>query len=145
VISLAVLDGTVDLDAPTFFQNRDLMLEAEWQPDGWEWIDPAKEAAAAKIKLEQRLDTRRRILNERGRSVRDVARQLADERELFEEEFGLALPENATPAPGGNPGEPRPQGEDAPPEAAPEPNENEAKGEDAMSATQPPVSPEVIA
>lgn len=94
--------------ADRFFQNRRLLLACDWQGDGWEWIDPAKQAAAAKIMLDMRLDTRDRILNERGRDLRATAQQIADERELFDS-MGISLPEDA---PGGspvNPNEPQPR------------------------------------
>jgi lambda family phage portal protein len=108
-VRLAVLNGLIDAPgADRFFQNRRLLCACDWQGDGWEWVDPAKQAAAAKIMLDMRLDTRDRILNERGRDLRDTARQIADEREMFGD-LGITLPEDKEPSARNpvNPNEPK--------------------------------------
>ena len=90
-IEMAVLEGMVPAPA-RFFTEFEEFCECEWQPDGWEWIDPGKEATAAKVALDQRLTTRKRLLNEKGYSVNETFRQTADEEE-FANDVGIALPQ----------------------------------------------------
>ncbi len=106
-IQAAVLAGKVQ--APGYFTDPESWCECEWMPQGWEWIDPSKEAAAAKISLEQRLTTRKRILNSQGRDWRETMQQIKDERE-FADELKIDLPENKAGGPAVNPSEPRPKG-----------------------------------
>ena len=57
-----------------------------WHCDGWQWIDPEKEANASKIRLENNLDTLKNILAEQGKSEDEVLEQrgmeVAKQREL---------------------------------------------------------------
>lgn len=75
----AVLEGK--LDAPGFFEDPAPWMETDWAPDGFEWIDPAKEAAGASIRLDKRLDTRKSIIGGRGGNWRRTFQQLADEQD----------------------------------------------------------------
>lgn len=116
LVTLAVMAQLIPT-ADAFFQNRTAYLACTWAPDAWEWIDPAKQAAADKIMREGRVDTRERQLAERGLAVENVLRQIADERTMADD-LGITLPEDqAATTPGAPPGEPRPRGEDEPPEA----------------------------
>lgn len=56
-----------------------------WQPPGWEWVDPEKEAKASKIALETKLTTLSRELGQRGRDLRETLEELADEDALMTE------------------------------------------------------------
>jgi len=106
-VAFAVLEGRVA--APnwnTSAEWRGAYCETEWQPPAKPWIDPANQAAAAKLQLEQRLTTRRKILNELGEDYREVLRQTSDEQKLADR-LGITLPESAGDAPV-NPREPRP-------------------------------------
>lgn len=110
-LDVMVLEGRIT--APAYFAARRLYQRADWQPDGWAWIDPAREAAAAKIALEQRIETRDRILNRQGTSVRAIFEQREKETALADR-HNVALPEEAAPepapegTPGAPPGEPKP-------------------------------------
>jgi len=111
-ITYAVMEGRAD--APGFFlfdEVRAEYLEADWQPQPKPWIDPANQAAAAKIELEQRLTSRARILNERGTSEEEIFDEMRDGRRLAAER-GITLPEfeaeHRT-----DPHEPRPRAETA--------------------------------
>ena len=57
----------------------------KWQPRGYSWVDPAKEATAAKLELELGLTTRTRILHGRGQDFQEVAEELAAEDALLAE------------------------------------------------------------
>ena len=92
-VTLAIVEGR--LDAPGFLSDpawADAYLACDWQPPPKPWIDPARQAAAIKIALEQRLTTRRAELNRLGEDVREVLRQTADEQALADE-LGVRLPE----------------------------------------------------
>lgn len=106
-LRLGVMSGV--LTAPSFFQNAHDFCVCEWQPHAWEWIDPAKQAAAAKIMLDEFLTTRRRLLNSQGQSLRETFQQRADENSLADE-LDLVLPENKAGGPKVDPAEPRPRG-----------------------------------
>lgn len=110
----AVLAGLID--ATSFFRQRTAHTAAVWTPDGWEWIDPARQAAAAKIALDYKIDTRDRLLRSQGRNVRDTFRQLEVETDLAAD-HGIDLPENAPAGPAVSPVEPRPAGAAAGPDA----------------------------
>lgn len=71
----AVLKG--DLEAPQFDALADAWCAAVWQGDPWPWVDPQKEAAAAKIAIEEDLRSRRDIVLEQGRDPDDVYRDRA--------------------------------------------------------------------
>jgi lambda family phage portal protein len=87
---LAVLSGIVP--APTFSQRKQEFCRCDWQPDGWEWIDPAKQAIAIKILLDLKLETRRRILKSMNLNVEDVAESRSEEKELYHGK-GILLPD----------------------------------------------------
>jgi len=87
------------IPAPGYFssaRNRRAFAAADWQPHGWSWIDPAKQAAAALISLKLRIATRRGILNEMGENWREVIQQISTE-EAFAEGLGVTFPENVEP------------------------------------------------
>jgi len=86
---------------------REAYLSAVWQPQPKQWIDPANQAAAAKLQLEQRLTTRRKILNELGEGVEQTFQQIADEKGMAAD-LGFKLPEDAEAKVA--PQEPRPTG-----------------------------------
>lgn len=56
-----------------------------WRGRGYGWVDPQKEAAAAKLELEAGLTTRTEILGARGLDFQEVAQELAEEQALLEE------------------------------------------------------------
>lgn len=114
-IAWEILNGR--LDAPGYLSGDE---ESErryhahiWQPPPKPWIDPANEAAAAKLLIEQRLATRADILQEQGKDWRQIMDQIDDEQE-YAEALGIGLPD-APPERGGletkaSPREPRPRG-----------------------------------
>jgi len=107
LITYSVLEGR--LEAPRFFRERDWQeayLEANWQGPPKRWIDPAKQAAAAKIQLDTGLASHEQILNEQGLDVREVFAQIAEAKRIADE-MGLTI--NGLNAPAKtSPVEPRP-------------------------------------
>ena len=85
------------LVAPDFFNGEyeeSAYLAANWAPPPKPWIDPSKQAAAAKIALDYRLTTRQKELNILGEDVLDTFGQLADEKAIADG-FGITLPDSA--------------------------------------------------
>lgn len=76
-ITEAVLDGT--LAAPDFEYAPDGYLAVDFMVDGFDWVDPEKEAKAHQLALELGLDTRKRITGERGMDWRQIDAQRAAE------------------------------------------------------------------
>jgi len=69
-------------------------LEHVWQPRGWQWVDPLKDALAAEKMLELGLDSRTRLAGEQGRDFEETLEELRHEKELSEE-YGVPI----SPAP----------------------------------------------
>lgn len=81
-----------------------------WAGRGWDWISPKDDVKAAIDALEAKIETRTRILAQKGLVFRDVMQELADEEE-FAESVGVDLtpaPKASTPAP-----EPKKEEDDA--------------------------------
>ena len=59
----------------------------DWIPNGMSWIDPLKEVSADIAALGAGLTSRTRLLRQRGEDVQEVARELAAEKKLFEDNW----------------------------------------------------------
>lgn len=75
--------------AMELIQDYDRLTEHVWQPDGWEWVDPAKEQKAAAESIATNLSTLAEECGKRGRDWRDVLQQRATEKAEIER-LGLA-------------------------------------------------------
>jgi lambda family phage portal protein len=95
-VGFAVLEGkfadVAGFDENDFYANSASYFETEWLPDGFQWIDPAKEAQAASIRLDKRLDTRKSIIGSGGGNWRRTFQQLADE-QAEADRVGITLPD----------------------------------------------------
>lgn len=78
----AFLEGRLDRWASDYFQAPDRFNYAEWRGQGWDWVDPAKEATGLEKLINLDLETRKNILLGKGRDWREVARQRAEEKKL---------------------------------------------------------------
>lgn len=58
-------------------------IPVRWQRPGWSWVDPLKDANAAKIRVELGTVSRRMLCEEEGNDFDDIQNQLADERRLM--------------------------------------------------------------
>ncbi len=61
-----------------------------WQPRGWSWVDPLKDAKASIASVNNALKTRTQIVAEQGHDFEDILTQLAEEKELAES-LGVTL------------------------------------------------------
>jgi capsid protein len=96
----------------------------------FEWVDPAKEAQGASIRLDKRLDTRKSIIGSRSGNWRRTFQQLADE-QAEADRVGITLPDVEPTAPkadGDAPSTPQNDG-GAPPDETEDPDPDGKEGE----------------
>ena len=91
-LDVALLSGALPLPASDF----ERLNAANWQPRGWQWVDPEKEVAAHERAIALSVRTRADIAAEQGRDLEDIFRQLAAERDLASA-LGIELTAAAAP------------------------------------------------
>ena len=91
---MAVLAGAIDL--PGYASDRRAWLACDWLPTKWDWIDPAKDAAAEILQIEAGLKSRTQAIAERGYDAEQVDAEIAAARERAEG-LGLAYGQTAAP------------------------------------------------
>ncbi|MEY8688332.1 MAG: phage portal protein [Leptothrix sp. (in: b-proteobacteria)] len=129
-VQMAVLGGGLNL--PAYESLPHLYHDVRWMPRGWDWVDPAKEVAAAKAAVRAGFMTAGDVIAAKGGDYEDVYRQrrreldLADEYNLVfdtnpaqvndkgAEQGAAAQPDSAAaPASGGGPTADPPAGDSA--------------------------------
>lgn len=70
-----------ELEAPGFWENRHAYCRARWIGDGRGWVDPVKEAQAAKIRMEIGVSTLEDECAEQGRDWEETLEQRAREKQ----------------------------------------------------------------
>lgn len=63
----------------SLFLRGDEVIPARWQCAGWSWVDPQKDANAAKTRLEMGIVSRRVLCEEQGLDYEEVKAQIAAE------------------------------------------------------------------
>jgi lambda family phage portal protein len=94
-MDMAMLAGAIDL--PGYASDRRQYLACDWLPTKWDWIDPAKDAAAEILQIEAGLKSRTQAIAERGYDAEQVDREIAAERKR-EAELGLDFRRPGSPA-----------------------------------------------
>jgi lambda family phage portal protein len=64
--------------------DYDRLKTPDFQPRGWDWVDPLKDVAASVEAINNGLDTRSRVIAERGGDFEEVVRRLAEEQEFLQ-------------------------------------------------------------
>jgi lambda family phage portal protein len=79
-------------DVPGYdYTDIPMVLESvKWSPRGFGWVDPLKDAQAAVLEINAKLDTRTAVLARKGMDIEDVFETLAREEELADE-YGIDL------------------------------------------------------
>jgi lambda family phage portal protein len=90
-LQMAVLSGAVDL--PAYETLPDIYHAIKWKPRGWDWVDPAKEVAAAKAAVRAGFMSSDDVIAAKGGDVEDVYRQIELEQRMAKER-GLVLDTN---------------------------------------------------
>ena len=75
----AIGSGYIDINK----KNYQKMLDIKWQPRGWQWIDPAKDAKANETLLANKLTAPSIVVAEQGRDFEEVCQQIAADREIM--------------------------------------------------------------
>lgn len=79
-------------DAREFLASFENWTRHDWQPPGWEWVDPQKEVTAKSMAVEKNMTTLASVCGETGNDWRDVLRQRAVEN-AFAKELGATFDE----------------------------------------------------
>lgn len=82
----SVTSGALDLTMEEYRRAE----AHEWQPRGWDWVDPEKDINAALKARAGGLDSLTRIAASQGRDIEEVFREIAREEELAER-YGVEL------------------------------------------------------
>lgn len=77
-LEMAIVSGALPLP----FSRLDKFRSVEWQPRGWQWVDPLKEVNAHKIAVEQGFKSRRQIVAETGKDFEAVVQEIAADNDL---------------------------------------------------------------
>src|SRR5690606_9334604 len=103
------------IDLPGYASDRRVYLACDWLPTKWDWIDPAKDAAAEILQIEAGLKSRTQAIAERGHDAEQVDLEIAAERKR-EAALGLDFRRPGSPAQaaggGGGPGDAEDQRQD---------------------------------
>lgn len=78
-LDMAQLSGAIPIPA----RKLDSFRYPDWQPRGWQWVDPQKEIEAHRIALSLGLTTRSEILASQGKDFADTLEQLKAENEMM--------------------------------------------------------------
>lgn len=81
-LEMALLGGAVRVDSRLASNYADV----EWQPRGWQWVDPLKDVQAAERRIKLGLDSRTSLAADEGRDFEDVVDELHDEEAYAETE-----------------------------------------------------------
>ncbi|MGE3319831.1 MAG: phage portal protein [Candidatus Berkiella sp.] len=87
-LELAVLSGNLEL--PDYFANPNIYHRVEWNPPGWDWVDPLKDIQAEILSMQHNLKARQDIIAKHGMDVEDVDNKIAHDK-LREQSLGLKM------------------------------------------------------
>ena len=82
-LEMAVLSG--ELNLPAYESDPEIYQAVRWMPRGWDWVDPAKEVAAAKAAVRAGFMTVADVIAAKGGDWEDVFRQRRREIDLAEQ------------------------------------------------------------
>lgn len=80
-LEMAVLCGEINI--PRYEMNPKRYKAHAWRAQGWQWVDPLKDAQAAILKLKAGLTTYEALLAEQGDDIQEVMAQIAREQQFF--------------------------------------------------------------
>ena len=93
-LEMAMLNGALRLP----FASLERYLEVNWQPRGWDWVDPAKDAKAASESIRNRTKSRSYYIRQGGDDPDEVFDEIAREEEALRER-GLSVSTDPSESP----------------------------------------------
>lgn len=78
-MDMAVMSGALTL--PNYERDRASLSRCKWLPPRWEWVDPAKDAAAEITQIAAGLKSRSQAISERGYDAEEVDAERAADRD----------------------------------------------------------------
>ena len=83
-----------EFDVPDFYDRKREYCKARWIPNGWQWVDPVKEANGAQISLKNNMTTLSNVLASRGEDLDETletrAREIKKIKDL-EQKYGITF------------------------------------------------------
>lgn len=93
-LDFALLSGALVLDS----RDSEKFNAGKWEPRGWQWVDPLKDAQAAVLSLGANITSRGRILADEGVDWEEVLEEIREEMDLAESMgVDLTLPAASKP------------------------------------------------
>lgn len=89
-IKLAVLSGALDI--PDYVEKPNQYHRIEWQPPGWDWVDPQKDIQAEILAMQHNLKARQDIIAKYGMDAEEVDKKIAQDK-YRERTHGLPIEE----------------------------------------------------
>jgi lambda family phage portal protein len=88
-LDLQVVSGAVVI--PDYFARRRFYRRIEWQPDGWDWVEPLKDVKAAIMEVRAGFTSRKRVVAKRhGVDVEDIDQEMVQDNRRADKD-GLVL------------------------------------------------------
>ncbi len=77
-IHLAVLSGAISI--PDYINNPRKYQRVEWQPPGWDWVDPLKDIKAEILAMQHNLKARQDIIAKYGMDAEEVDTKISQDK-----------------------------------------------------------------
>lgn len=77
-LNVAVLSGALNI--PDYFDNPRKYQRIEWQPPGWDWVDPQKDVQAEILAMQHHLKARQDIIAKYGMDAEEVDKKIAQDK-----------------------------------------------------------------
>ncbi|MFO1259066.1 MAG: phage portal protein [Gammaproteobacteria bacterium] len=90
-LNLSVLSGALNI--PDYFENPQKYHHIEWQPPGWDWVDPQKDVQAEILAMQHNLKARQDIISKYGMDAEEVDKKIAEDKNR-EKSLGINIQEN---------------------------------------------------
>lgn len=77
-LDMAVLSGALKI--PDYFDNPTKYQRIDWQPPGWDWVDPLKDIQAEILAMDNHLKARQDIIAKYGMDAEEVDKNIAQDK-----------------------------------------------------------------
>lgn len=86
-LKMAIMTG--QLKGLSIGDAEEIAAQAKWRGRRWDWVDPLKDVQANTEAVNSLFKSRTRVIEDQGDDLEDVAEEIADENELFQD-LGIA-------------------------------------------------------